>query len=213
MTPLRSARLEGMSWLTHGFGTRHKEAWTPPEKTARLRQVHGSEVVSVRIPGDHGEGDALITSTRGLWLAVRTADCVPLLLADPERRIVAAVHAGWRGTAAGISRITVETLCVQWGCDPVNMLVAIGPCIASCCFEVGEDVAAQFPAHITRWEPKPHVDLVDANRQQLIAAGVPAARIETLGLCTVCDPGVFHSFRRDRGPGRMVAAIQIRDAD
>ena len=213
VTPLRSLRLDGISWLAHGFGTRHDGAWTPLELTARLHQVHAAGVVGVSMPGDHGDGDALITSTPGLWLEIRTADCVPLLLADPVRGVVAAVHAGWRGTAGAISRITVETLRREWGSNPADLQVVIGPCIAACCFEVGEDVAAQFPGHITRSEPRPRVDLVDANREQLMAAGVPSKGIESLDLCTVCDPGAFHSFRRDRGPGRMVAAIQIRRAE
>lgn len=211
MTPLLSSRLESISWLEHGFGTRHDGAWTPPAQTAKLRQVHSAGVVGVSIAGDHGDGDALITSTPGIWLEIRTADCVPILLADPIRRIVAAVHAGWRGTAAAISRIAVDTLRSEWGSSPGDLLVAIGPCIASCCFEVDEEVAAQFSGHITHSTPRPHVDLVSANRQHLIAAGVPAATIETLDLCTVCDPGRFESFRRDRGAGRMFAAIQIRN--
>ena len=140
----------------------------------------------------------------------RTADCVPLLLADPVRHLVAAVHAGWRGTAAGISRKTVETLCGEWGSNPADLQAVIGPCIGSCCFEVGEEVASQFPGHLDRSAPRPHVDLVAANRQQLIAAGVPRAMIESLDFCTVCDPDRFHSFRRDGGPGRMIAAIRIR---
>ena len=176
----------------------------------KLRQVHGAGVVGVAVPGEHGEGDALITAAPDVWLEVRTADCVPLLLADPVRRVVAAVHAGWRGTAASIGRITVEGLCAKWGSKPGDLHVAIGPCIGPCCFAVGEDVASQFPGHLSQSAPTPHVHLVDANRQQLIAAGVRSAMIESLDLCTVCDPVRFHSFRRNRGPGRMIAAIRIR---
>lgn len=200
-----------MAWLDHGFGTRENGAWTPVEHTARLRQVHAAGVIGISTPGDHGDGDASITAVPGLWLEIRTADCVPLLLADPVQRIIAAVHAGWRGTAAAISRITVEALINEWGSQPEDLQVAIGPCIAACCFEVGDDVAAHFPGHVDHSTPRPHVDLVNANRQQLIAAGIPAANIESLDLCTVCDPVRFHSFRRDRGTGRMIAAIQIRN--
>ena len=210
MTLLRCPRLAENPWIEHGFGTRHNGAWTPPERTAKLRQAHGAAVVDVAVPGEQGEGDALITAAPDVWLEVRTADCVPLLVADPVRRIVAAVHAGWRGTAASISRITVETLRAEWGSNPGDLQVAIGPCIGLCCFEVGENVASQFPEHLSRSAPRPHVDLVAANRQQLIAAGVPRAMIESLDFCTVCDPDRFHSFRRDGGPGRMIAAIRIR---
>jgi len=211
VTPLRSARLDEIAWLSHGFGIRDSGAWTPFEQTARLRQVHAAGVVNISTPGDHGDGDAAITATPGVWLEIRTADCVPLLLADPGQRIVAAVHAGWRGTAAGISRITVEALINEWGSKSKDLQVAIGPCIAACCFEVGDEVAAQFPAHVDNSTPRPHVNLVNANRHQLVNAGIPAANIESLDLCTVCDPARFHSFRRDRGPGRMIAAIQIRN--
>jgi polyphenol oxidase len=211
VTPLRSPRLDGFDWVAHGFGTRDDGAWTPFEQTARLRQVHAAGVVAVTAPGEQGDGDASITAVPGVWLEIRTADCVPLLLADPVRRIVAAVHAGWRGTAAAISRTTVETLQYEWGSNPIDIHVAIGPCIAACCFEVGEDVAAHFPGHVDKSTTRPHVDLVSANRQQLVAAGIPAANIEDLNLCTVCDPARFHSFRRDRGTGRMIAAIQIRN--
>jgi len=210
LTPLRCPRLAALSWIEHGFGSRDDGEWTSPEQTAKLRQVHGSAVVSVDAPGEHGEGDALISSSPDLWLEVRTADCVPILLADSVRRVVVAVHAGWRGTAASISRITVEMLCAEWGSKPGDLQVAMGPCIGRCCFEVGEDVARQFPGHIIHSGARPHVDLVAANREQLSAAGVPPAKIESLDLCTVCDPGRFHSFRRDRGPGRMIAAIRIR---
>ena len=210
MSVLRAASLDSQAWLDHGFGTRHDGAWTPQERTARLHQVHGAGVVGVTTEGHHGDGDTLITATPGLWLEIRTADCVPLLIADPERRVVAAVHAGWRGTAAQIAKRTVEALVRDWGCGAKQLIVSIGPCIAACCFAVGEDVAAHFPGHITRSLPQPHVDLVAANRHQLLEAGVDEEQIESLGLCTVCEQELFHSFRRDHSDGRMVAAIAIR---
>ncbi|MFN0101381.1 MAG: peptidoglycan editing factor PgeF [Bryobacteraceae bacterium] len=210
MSPLRASQLDGIWWADHGFGTRHDGAWTPIERTAKLSQVHGNGVVAVREPGSFGDGDALITATADLWLEIRTADCVPLLVADPVRRVVAAVHAGWRGTAAQIARMTVETLTRDWGCGIQRLRVGIGPCIAACCFEVSDEVAAQFPGHATQTNQRAHVDLVSANRRQLVDAGIPAGQIENLGRCTACDPGQFHSFRRDRGDGRMVSAIRIR---
>jgi YfiH family protein len=211
VTPLRSTRLGELDWLAHGFGIRDSGAWTPVEQTARLRQVHAAGVVNISAPGDHGDGDASITATPGVWLEIRTADCVPLLLADPVRKIVAAIHAGWRGTAAGISRLTVEALINEWGSNSEDLQVAIGPCIAACCFEVGDEVAAHFSAYVESSTPRAHVNLINANRRQLVNAGIPAANIESLDLCTVCDPPRFHSFRRDRDPGRMIAAIQIRN--
>jgi copper oxidase (laccase) domain-containing protein len=91
--------------------------------------------------------------------------------------------------------------------------VAIGPCIAACCFEVGEDVAAHFPDYVIPPAPPARVDLINANRDQLAAAGVPSTQVESLDLCTVCNAVQFHSFRRERSDGRMVTAIRIRPAD
>lgn len=209
MTPLRSALLDQFAWADHGFGTRHNGAWTPPERTARVHQVHKAGVVCAAASGHLGDGDALITAVPELWLEIRTADCVPVLLLDPETRTVAAVHAGWRGTAAQIVQRTVDVLVSDWKVQPRTLHAAIGPCIAACCFAVGEEVAAHFPSHIVRTEPQPYIDLVSANFSQLIDAGIPGAQIECLGLCTVCDQERFHSFRRDRSDGRMVSAIQI----
>lgn len=210
MNTIRGTLLGQFAWLDHGFGTRHDGAWTPDACTARLRQVHADGVVAVSGPGHFGDGDALITATPGLWLEIRTADCVPLLFADANRRVVAAVHAGWRGTAATIAARTVETLLRDWGSRAEDLRVSIGPSIGACCFEVGPEVAEQFPGHITHTVPRPHVDLVEANRSQLLEAGIAASAIEALRLCTVCDEERFHSFRRDRGDGRMVSSISIR---
>lgn len=210
MTPLRAQRLTAFSWLEHGFGTRADGAWTPVDQTAKLHQIHTSEVVTIAGPGHHGDGDALITGQAGVWLEIRTADCVPLLIADPVQGVIAAVHAGWRGTALAIASATVAELRRQFRCRPRDLEVAIGPCIASCCFEVGEEVATRFVGHITHSDPRPHVDLVAANRQQLLSTGIPTDHIESLDLCTACGPAMFHSFRRDRSDGRMVSAIRIR---
>ncbi len=204
---IRSELLGAIAGIDHAFGTRAEGIWTPPAETAKLHQAHGAAVVRVDAPGHCGDGDALVTGQPGLWLEIRTADCVPLLIADPVLRVVAAVHAGWRGTEARIVEATVAALAREWGSRPGDLRVAIGPSIGGCCFEVGEDVAAHFVGHITRTAPRPCVDLVSANREQLAAAGVTS--IDALGLCTVCEPDRFHSFRRDKGTGRMVAAIRL----
>jgi len=210
MTPIQSTLLIGFPWAEHGFGTRQDGAWTPQADTARLHQVHADGVVAVTTPGHHGDGDALITATAGLWLEIRTADCVPIILIDPRQRIVAAIHAGWRGTVGRIAEATVAALTRDWKTNPAELYAAIGPRIGACCFEVGDDVAAHFPSHSHRPGPRAHVDLGSANRDQLIAAGLPVSQIDDLGLCTVCDPAQFHSFCRDRSDGRMVTAVAIR---
>jgi YfiH family protein len=212
MNPVRSSLLDAVPWLRHGFGTRHNGAWTVPDRTARLHQVHAAAIVTVTEPGHHGDGDALIASSPNLWLEIRTADCVPVLIADTRQKVVAAVHAGWRGTAAGITGAAVGELLRGYGSRPEDLVAAVGPCIAVCCFEVGEEVASHFPAHTDRTAERPHVNLAAVNVEQLIETGVPIRNIDNLGRCTMCETDMFHSFRRDRAMGRMVSAIAIEPA-
>lgn len=200
---LRAGALSAIPALVHGFGTRNSESW-PDLPIATVRQVHSDRVVFADGPGLHGEADALITNLPGFAVAVRTADCVPILIADPAHHAIAAVHAGWRGTAAEILPKTLAEMSKRFDTVPADLLVAIGPAIGWCCFEVGPEVAVQFG----RPAEKTHIDLVDANRQQALRAGVPGSRIEVLGDCTRCEATQFHSYRRDREQsGRMVTAI------
>jgi hypothetical protein len=123
---------------------------------------------------------------------------------------VAAVHAGWRGTVAGIAARAVASLTEQYGGKPGEVLAAIGPCIAECCFEVGREVAEKFDILLPDRKRERHVNLVEANRRQLIHAGVNAIHIDAAELCTVCSAEDFHSYRRDKElAGRMIAAITI----
>jgi YfiH family protein len=187
----------------HGFGTRNARNW-PTLPTATVRQVHSSRVIFADGPGVFGQADALITGQAGFALAIRTADCVPILIADPAHHAVAAVHAGWRGTAAGIVTKALEEMAKRFRTAPEKVLVAIGPAIGPCCFEVGPEVAVQFgqPAE------KTHVDLVDANLRQALSRGVPVSQITISGRCTRCELTLFDSFRRDKEQsGRMVTAI------
>jgi polyphenol oxidase len=196
-------------WLQHGFGTRHATDW--PGETATLKQIHSSDVVAVQsaCTGELGTGDALVTGEPGVRLSIRTADCVPLLFADPVRRVVAATHAGWRGTASRISQRTIERMARDYGCSPADIRVAVGPSIGLCCYEVSEDVAVRFPGYAPGCG-KTMLDLVEINREQLIEAGV--LEIDAMRLCTRCDPEQrFHSFRRDgERSGRMHAVIGLR---
>ncbi len=156
-----------------------------------------------------GEADALITDQLGLAIAVRTADCYPILLADAQNRAVAAIHAGWRGTAAQIVRKTLERMSAEFGTDPRNVLVCIGPGIGVCCYEVGDDVSRQFGL-----SGRTHLDLASENRKQLEAAGVPPLNIEALGVCTFCDAERFFSYRREKEKaGRMTSFIRLRTED
>lgn len=195
---LTAAPLAAMEWLVHGFGTRGSAALTG--RVATLRQTHSDVVWTVRdADGCLGEGDALITAEAGIWLAVRTADCVPILLADPVRRVVGAVHAGWRGTVAEIARLTVERMGREFGSLPGDLVAAVGPSIGPCCFEVGPEVPLPVVGR--------RADLWRANREQLAGAGV--GTIWVAERCTVCEPEVFFSYRRGKDTGRMVAGIGI----
>ena len=139
-------------------------------------------------------------------MGVKTADCFPILLADERAHAVAAVHAGWRGTAQRIVMRAVEAMRDSFGTVPADLHAAIGPGIGSCCYEVGPEVAAELGAR-----DRKHVDQAFINRGQLIAAGMAPDRIYLAGLCTKCGAEEFHSFRRDgASAGRMLSVIGVR---
>ena len=199
----RAQSLAAESWLVHGFGTRVSERWPRGGEVVTLKQIHSAIAWEAReAAGCLGEGDALISAQPGLLLTIRTADCIPVLIADPVRRVVAAIHAGWRGTASGIVGKTVARMTELFRTDPDDLIASIGPGIKVCCFEVGPEVSSQFGTNAS------HVDLIEANRLDLIASGV--TRIDHGAPCTVCEPELFHSFRRDKTQGRMISAIGIR---
>lgn len=199
---LRSALLSQLPWIDHGFGTRADIV--SQEDMARLKQIHSAVVVEALRSEAAGEGDALVTSRTGVPVSIRTADCYPILLADPRNFAVAAVHAGWRGTAAHIVLKTIEQMRARFATEATDLLVAIGPGIGGCCYEVGAEVAGQFG--LTSSAGK--IDLAEINHRLLVENGVAPARIEILGGCTRCDTQLFHSFRRDREQaGRMVSFI------
>jgi len=199
-------RVEAMkcfTWLEHGFGTRHSAV---PADVTTLKQVHSPDcVVAGGRTGCLGEGDALLENTPGRLVAVRTADCIPLLMADPEHRAVAAVHAGWRGTAQRIAEAAMVRMAREFGTRPEALHVAIGPGIGPCCYEVGPEVAAELGAGRERTR----VDLAAINAAQLRAAGVE--HIYTAGLCTRCLGEDFYSFRREgEKAGRMYSAVGVK---
>jgi polyphenol oxidase len=183
---------------------------------ARVRQVHGARAVRADVPTPPiEEADVVVTGAPGVAACVSVADCVPVLLADPETGAVAAVHAGWRGTIARAAAEGVRALAREAGAPASRLLAAVGPAIGACCYEVSPDLAARFRdalgPEIVREGAAPRLDLWRANVAVLVAAGVPAARIEVLGRCTACERDVFFSHRRDAGrTGRQVAFIAPR---
>lgn len=210
----------------HCFGSRRlvsAASLEPVRAVVKIRQIHGCEVVHVtnRIAAETPVGDALITDCRGVLIAVSTADCTPVLLLDPVRHAVAAIHAGWRGTVEGIVAKTVATMVSVFGSDPKTMRAGIGPTIGPCCYEVGREVWEAVERRfsygsrtVSRDAEKPDsakLDLPGLNALQLIEAGLPSAQIHSSGLCTSCRPEHFYSYRRDRGlAGSMVSGILIR---
>jgi len=197
---LYSSLLTGLKWLDHGFGTRADSV--PQESMASLKQIHSGIVLLGEQIGCAGEGDALVTALAGVPVSIRTADCYPILLADNRNRAVAAVHAGWRGTAARIVIRTLEEMHRLYGTAAADVYATIGPGIGECCYEVGADVARQFGLEAGR------IDLAAINRRQLLDAGVAEHSIDVLGGCTKCDAHLFHSYRRDQlAAGRMVSYI------
>jgi polyphenol oxidase len=205
----RVPEFDRLPWLVHGFGTRLADIPSLYRNLATLKQVHSSACVDAGGRGGVlGEGDALLENAPGAVVAVRTADCIPILLADTRLRAVAAVHAGWRGTVAGIAGKAVGAMQARFGTRPEDVDAAIGPGIGECCFEVGPEVAEHFGGN-TRM----HVDLAGVNRRQLEKAGVTPQRIHASNLCTMCRPAEFHSFRRDReAAGRLYSFAGIHPA-
>jgi len=200
---LTSNLLQTLPWLEHGFGTRH--ANLDQTTMASVKQIHSAVALVAGEPGCIGEGDALLACEPGVAVSVRTADCFPILLADPKTHTVAAIHAGWRGTVSGVVGTSLDRMRSEFGTDPVNIYAAIGPGIGACCYEVGIEVARQFGK-----AEAGTLDLAVENRNQLLAAGLKPDKIEQVGGCTFCRPAQFFSWRRDHdAAGRMVSFIRI----
>jgi polyphenol oxidase len=195
------------------------------ERLLLIRQVHGNVIAMAR-RGETGgwqrpEADAIITDDPSIAIGVRVADCAPVLLFDPVRNVAAAVHAGWRGTAAGVSLVAARSMTqADFGCRASDVVAAIGPCLGRCCGEVGSEVREAFRANGTsdemldRWFTQGHgdrlfLDLERANRDQLEQAGLDPERIFASGLCTKTNHARLHSYRASgAGAGRMLAAIR-----
>lgn len=193
--------------LVHVFGT---AAAPPPEGYATLQQVHSARVLEATGPGQTGEGDAWITALGGVRVAVKTADCIPLLMYDPRHRAVAAVHAGWRGVVQNIARAAVEALSLRYGSRSEDVMAALGPAIGGCCFEVGPEVAVQFRELFPErndLEGRTRVNLIEAVVRQLRATGVQDRHIDRGAPCTFCGGREFFSWRRDRAPGQRMFAV------
>ena len=212
----RAPILDAQPWLDHGFGTALAR---PTGEWRELKQIHSAEVVGCDDWREGQEADALVTAQPGTRIAVKSADCLPVLLADPEKKAVAAIHAGWRGCVAGVVVRAVEQMQLLFGSRPEALLAAFGPSIRLCCFEVGLDVAQQFSPWFPEWESgtaPTHVNLPEASRRQLVSAGLLAEHISSIAPCTMCggtiaEPQEFHSWRRNHTKGaRMHSVIWVK---
>lgn len=226
--------------LAHGVGDDHEAVEANRRRLAdaiglplgavvEAAQVHGRGVaqvgraglgtgppappVSAPIPGV----DALVTADPEVWLAIYAADCVPVLVLDPATPAIAAVHAGWRGTAAGVVPAALDRMRTAFGTTAARCRVVLGPAIGGCCYEVDAPVAramegaawwpeAARPTGPGRW----HLDLRTAIRRQLVDLGVPVDRVAVVPHCTACRADLFFSYRRDGVTGRMGACIGLR---
>ena len=190
-----------------------------PRLMVEAQQVHGARaaVVGPRDAGRTVPGvDALLTASLDVWLAVHTADCVAVLILDPVHPAAAAVHAGWRGVAAGVVQAAVDGLARAFRTAPGRCVAALGPAIGGCCYEVDRPVAdamggapwwprASQPGVPGKW----YLDLREAVRAQLTACGLAPGRIEVTPGCTRCQPDLYFSYRRERATGRMAACIRL----
>jgi len=243
ITVLSEAALSAIPRIVHGFSTRRAEhnAFTLGPSNSenpaiqmnrarfldavgmtgwpllKLKQTHSNIVHDFRdtwAASQPVEGDGAITALGGAALGIQTADCVPILIADKNARVIAAVHAGWRGIASRITENSVRKMTQAYGVAPEDLTAVIGPHNAVCCYEVGEEVVAAVndSAAILRkpeWA-KAHLDQALANKRQLSEAGIPEAQILVSTLCTQCRPDLFYSYRQEgERTGRMLSVIGI----
>lgn len=201
---------------------------TAPEQAVLSQQTHTTNLRRVTAedagkglirPRDYRDVDALMTDVPGLALTVFSADCGVILLHDPVHAAIAAVHAGWRGCAAGILEKTVQAMADTFGSDPAAMVAAVGPSIGPCCFETDDDVpeamtaalGAEAAPYLERRGIKWHVDLAGLNRQWLLRAGLAPEHIDVCGLCTACRRDLFWSHRKmGQARGAQIAMISLK---
>ena len=213
--PAENVRENRLRWIGAVTGSRET-----PLRT--IRQIHSgvSVVAEATAPEAIPEADGIMTNDPAILLGVMTADCIPVLVADPAHRAVAAFHAGWRGTVARIVEHGVAQMAAKFGSDPAHMVAAVGPGIGLCCYTVGGEVEALFEEQFAyaadlflKGNETSRLDLIEANRRQLLAAGLAEDAVSVVGGCTSCQPWYFYSHRASGGhAGRMMASIGIRPA-
>ncbi|KXK06219.1 MAG: Multi-copper polyphenol oxidoreductase laccase [Chlorobi bacterium OLB4] len=177
------------------------------------KQVHSAESKYINVPGFAGECDATYTNQPGVFLTVSVADCLPVFLYDPGKKIVAGIHAGWRGTVGEIVKKTIGKLSKEFNCLPDKLIAFMGPCISQDKFEVGEEVGMLFADEVKYFRKgKYFIDIRGDNHRQLLESGVKEENIENNYQCTYSEFSTLHSFRRDGSQsGRMFGVIGMRE--
>ncbi len=214
--PFDSLNLSIISGDSEDKVRRNYQAFTsaidvPFNKLARTRQIHQDQVGVVTSPGMYRSTDALITDREDVYLAISTADCIPLFLFDPVKRVCGAVHSGWRGSEKEISKKIVRKMVDLFGVNPSDIIAVIGPSIGVCCYEVDEDIAQRFDSRFLERSngEKPHLNLQEANFSQLRPLGVKD--VEIVHCCTKCNQDLYYSYRGGNGvTGGMKAVIGMR---
>jgi len=183
------------------------------QKIFNIKQVHGANVVAPSDGRDIVEADGATTNAPDVALAVRTADCLPIFMYDPVNKAIGLVHAGWRGSQKTIVVHALRTMNKKWGSQTADLKVAFGPCIRSCCYQVGDEFKRYFPKETSRKEGRTYLDLVKVNRNYLISMNVKESNITDCGICTVDEESCF-SYRREGGrAGRMISIMMLRRSD
>jgi YfiH family protein len=186
------------------------------------KQIHGDDILVAQkssviasegkqsiIPIGCPDADAYITNEKNLPIAIRTADCVPVFIFDPRHRVIGLAHAGWKGTHKSIASKTVLQMQAKYGSLPADLKIFLGPSIHECCYQVGQEFRGFFPSNVKERDGHLYLDVISANRDQLLQAGVLSANILDSGICTSCHKNYF-SHRRDAAKaGRMISLMLL----
>ncbi len=197
-----------------------------PEQLITMDQKHGDRIWIIDKPltpsrsSLHYRSDALLTDQRKIAIGVLTADCVPIILVDPNHTVIGIIHAGWRGTSLGIAQKAIHKMAHHFGTYPEDLFVAVGPSIGECCYEVDEDVMAPFRSSGWHWQSfsrprgkgKWRLNLARANIEQMEDLGMRDEKCCWIRICTACNHDIFFSYRAEGpGTGRQISFIQLRD--
>ena len=179
-----------------------------------MRQVHGDQIIEADtdILDKHGliEADGIVTDRKNFPIAVRTADCLPIFIFDPQKKCIGLVHAGWKGSQQQIAAKAIKKMQDNWSCLPENLLITLGPGIRQCCYQTGDEFQEFFPREVVVKENAFYLDLFQVNKNQLLHGGVRAENILENFSCTCCDPRFFSYRREGLKSGRHISVMMLK---